>query len=1250
MSLIVCQVIADKPDQLTFTWSDGINSFEPYFLNRLPLAVFREAVRVARNRLTDLVHLYLDSNLPLEDARRLANQALALAGHELYKALFFPEDDHRGKADVVRNWLTELRTAQADAGTAVADTFEVVAETDIYVPWNVVYDQAPPAPDAFRPFDRDQTPWQPFWGVQYNLACGRRVNPLRRLPLWERPDVILVIDPETCAGLPAQGRARLGAFIKAQDKAARDEGRVFRVVESREEFATALQGSRPYLVYWLSHATPNALVLNNTPISPLELMTLLRGDPLSTTPARRGLLFLNACQTGKGGRAGSFLDAVYSAGLSGLIATEEYTINTFAHPFGLAFLDEFLGAGTPLGEALHRLRRNGLPLGLLYTAYCPPDIHIPVSAPPVPVESTQSPPPSDCSLSSRSGIIRDRRQKLPGKPYRGLAPCRAEHRALFAGRDHDIQRFAELVNEPGARLLVLHGELGVGKSSFLEAGILPYLEEECVGYRALRKHRKTVGDEEGPALFIRASRDLIDQVARALCDFASRPYRYRTPPKPGLVSGPEIEVPLGEILSQLTTNHPGDTLTPARVCKAIIADPSLPARFLAEASSRLPFGLVMAVDQVEEIFTLPQTDTVDRRTAVEMLCRAVETPGDFRLILAVRNDTYGRFTDALRKGLRDVRGVRNYCLTELSQPGLVEAIRRPTSPRPIPYSTEVPYQRYGFSYADDMAERIARETQEATRTSHASQLLLMQVICSQLYEAVRQRPDRVITAADLEKLGGVAGGTRVHAETLLDRLLEQVSIDTAPPNPQASRKPRDRLFALLSPEASDRTNLKRMFGHLHVRQPDGRFTSGLVAEDELRKHWHGRAPFDDVVRLAASDDFRLLRENWLLVGDTEERHFSLGHDALAPVAAAWDEEVQSARVVWRAVRRGLIQSLGALILIAAVSVTLLAWAQSVARTELIENSQHSSKLTAEFAAAKLPWKVRRYWKLLEKEARDPELLNALQDREDTALKQKLHDWVNREAMQNPTPGDRAWLLLDARGVQLANSNPKAQDLVGEDFSYRDYFHGQGGDTPDLRGKYGPIRQPHLSVPFKADIPGHPRRVACSVPICTTKEPRKVLGVLVVAVDPQEFVDLPASYRMAESLVLFLTPQGEVVGCSGNGSRPDSVDPDTLHELAEGAPVVQGLTGGNNRWVAARQMADFKDHPDENDPHWSVVVAQRESAVLRPLVTLWRSALVIGLISLAVVIAVLVVIIPLLARHLRSASLLSFHTPDSGEKP
>ncbi len=58
-----------------------------------------------------------------------------------------------------------------------------------------------------------------------------------------------------------------------------------------------------------------------------------------------------------------------------------------------------------------------------------------------------------------------------GNPYRGLRPFDAEHRALFFGRDADVQAVLERLRSDS--LVVVAGDSGVGKSSLCRAGVLP---------------------------------------------------------------------------------------------------------------------------------------------------------------------------------------------------------------------------------------------------------------------------------------------------------------------------------------------------------------------------------------------------------------------------------------------------------------------------------------------------------------------------------------------------------------------------------------------------------------------------------------------------------------------------------------------------------------------------------------------------------------------------------------------------------
>ena len=244
------------------------------------------------------------------------------------------------------------------------------------------------------------------------------------------------------------------------------------------------------------------------------------------------LAFLNACQTAEAGQAGSFLDVLHSFGFTGAIATEQQTIDTFANKLGLAFLRGFLQEGRPLGELLHDLRLKMAPLGLLYGAHCPPEIRVkmarmrparpsPRSRRSVDVAGVATPGAEAADCGARRGRAAD---ELPEQPYRSLGHFDRADRALYTGRDADIVRFAARLDRSDTRILILHGESGLGKSSFLRAGVIPYLEENCVGYRFLRKA------DDGIAI-IQVTKDPIGQIAHALLEVTARPLNYRSPDK-----------------------------------------------------------------------------------------------------------------------------------------------------------------------------------------------------------------------------------------------------------------------------------------------------------------------------------------------------------------------------------------------------------------------------------------------------------------------------------------------------------------------------------------------------------------------------------------------------------------------------------------------------------------------------------------------------------------------------------------------
>ena len=200
------------------------------------------------------------------------------------------------------------------------------------------------------------------------------------------------------------------------------------------------------------------------------------------------LAFLNACQTAEAGRADRSWTCSTTFGFTGAIVTERQTIDNFANEFGLAFLQGFLREGKPLGELLHGLRLQSAPLGLLYGGHCPPEIRVRIgngtAVVPAPLPIRESGPVAGVPWArSRRRATEAHNDHRRGRSY-GLADAarcassarraiplagilRLEGSHLFTGRDADVVRFAATLDRPDTRILILHGESGTGKSSFL---------------------------------------------------------------------------------------------------------------------------------------------------------------------------------------------------------------------------------------------------------------------------------------------------------------------------------------------------------------------------------------------------------------------------------------------------------------------------------------------------------------------------------------------------------------------------------------------------------------------------------------------------------------------------------------------------------------------------------------------------------------------------------------------------------------
>src|SRR5450755_2956183 len=110
-------------------------------------------------------------------------------------------------------------------------------------------------------------------------------------------------------------------------------------------------------------------------------------------------------------------------------------------------------------------------------------------------------------------------------PYKGFSYYGPDDVPLFAGRDQQIVDFARLVGQRDTRLVLLQGATGCGKSSFLRAGLIPYLEGRLRGFEFLKE---TQGDPDR-AIFIRSTDSPLEQLAEEIFRIASEGYAFTSP-------------------------------------------------------------------------------------------------------------------------------------------------------------------------------------------------------------------------------------------------------------------------------------------------------------------------------------------------------------------------------------------------------------------------------------------------------------------------------------------------------------------------------------------------------------------------------------------------------------------------------------------------------------------------------------------------------------------------------------------------
>jgi hypothetical protein len=271
-------------------------------------------------------------------------------------------------------------------------------------------------------------------------------------------------------------------------------------------------------------------------------------------------------------------------------------------------------------------------------------------------------------------------------PYRGLAAFGEDDAKFFFGRDNEIRTaLAQLDEWP---LLAVIGPTGVGKSSFVHAGLVPALRDDGARWQV----------------------------------HVLRPGR----------------VPLHRLASVLE-EAPGHA---EHLMQQLVEAPGMFGAMLRDAAIRRGENVVVVVDQLEELFTLCDSDDVRRLFLTALLAAADDPAAPVRVVLSMRADfldrlaTYHHVLAELSRGL--------FFLAAPDRENLRETLERPA---------ELAGYTFEPGIVDDMLD---------VATSRGA-LPLVSFAATRLWEA-RDRERRVLTAAAYREMGGVAGAFARHAD------------------------------------------------------------------------------------------------------------------------------------------------------------------------------------------------------------------------------------------------------------------------------------------------------------------------------------------------------------------------------------------------------------------------------------------------------------------------------------------------------
>jgi len=319
--------------------------------------------------------------------------------------------------------------------------------------------------------------------------------------------------------------------------------------------------------------------------------------------------------------------------------------------------------------------------------------------------------------NSAKDLLRALEPFLPGRytreweidesPYAGLSAFQENDADRFFGRSREIAAMVTRIRD--RPLMAVVGSSGVGKSSFVRAGLVPAL-----------KH----SGERWEIMVVRPGRQPLAALASILAPLVSS-----------------------------STTLVDDLAQQQALIQRLYNEPGYLGTVLRSRARREGANIMVFVDQFEELYTLVPDDGERMAFTACLSGVADDATAPLRVVLSIRSDFLDRVPEDQRFMYELSQGL--FFLTPPNRDGLRDALVRPA-------------EMAGFNFESaTMVEHMLDHLELANGA-----LPLLQFAASKLWEQ-RDTARKLITEHSYKALGGIAGALAGHADSVLAELSPQ---------------------------------------------------------------------------------------------------------------------------------------------------------------------------------------------------------------------------------------------------------------------------------------------------------------------------------------------------------------------------------------------------------------------------------------------------------------------------------------------